>query len=231
MSQWKSFMLKCLKSLSALGIVLYLNGCGSDIEHAKTFYHMGDFSRSKKLFDRAIDNNPNSFEARYGYALSIQQLALKKKNNDSNDVEEWQDVVAAYEFSAKLGTAKSLQENYAFALFHYAFKLYSQNNLHEALAVLEKALKVEPHNKFNLNLNAVVEDALGHYAEAENSLEVLLALDADFLTAYLNLGNVLWKHGKEEDAIVTWQQGLLRSPGDTALTARLQHAILATTNP
>ncbi len=209
--------------------VIFFSGCRSEIERAKACYRLGDFPRAQLLFDKAIEENPQSFEARYGYALSLQELALHKKERGEDLVTDWREVAAAYEFCSKLGKIKSLSENYSFALFHYAHKLYLENDLSSSLFVLEKARRIDPRNTFCLNLSGVLQFALGKYGDAETTFEILLALDPKFETAYLNLGNVFWEDNQEDAAMVTWQQGLERNPNDTALVSRLQSAVTATT--
>jgi tetratricopeptide (TPR) repeat protein len=204
---------------------LLLVGCRSELSTARECYRIGDFARAKTYFEKAIDQDPTDFDARYGYALSVQELCLRKKSLAQDQVQDWMDVVRAYEISTKLGNAPSQSPNHAFALFHLSNKLYQQQRFSQARDYLKVARTIEPRNKYVLNLNGIVAYKLGDYRDAQQTLEYLLAIDPDFISAYLNLGNVLWESGDPEAALVTWKQGLGRSPGNGALIQRMSAAV------
>jgi len=64
---------------SLLGIsALLLCACQRDLRLARECYRIGDLERSQKLFESAIDQDPLSFDARYGYAVVLQDLSLRK---------------------------------------------------------------------------------------------------------------------------------------------------------
>jgi|GEM_PF-1932492 len=196
-----------------------------DKAQARECYRIGDYARAQKFFERAIDKHPSDFEARYGYALAMQELALAKKVLGEDEVSDWLDVVKAYEISSKVGSSPSQSPNHAFALFHLSNKLYQLKNYGQAREYLKLARSVEPRNKYVLNLAGIVSYKSGEYGEAQQTLEYLLAIDPDFISAYLNLGNVLWESGEAEAALVTWKQGLGRSPGNGALIQRMDLAV------
>jgi tetratricopeptide (TPR) repeat protein len=212
-------------SLLALGLGLILSGCGGELAIARECYRMGDFARAKIHFEKAIDEDPSDFDARYGYALSVQELCLLKKSLAQDEIQDWMEVVKAYEISTKVGTAPSQAPNQAFALFHLSNKLYQQQRFTQARDFLKVARTIEPRNKYVLNLAGIVAYKVGNYRDAQQTLEYLLAIDPDFISAYLNLGNVLWEAGDAEAALVTWKQGLGRSPGNSALIHRMSLAV------
>lgn len=204
---------------------LLLCACDRDLRLAKECYRIGDLPRSQRLFEAAIDANPVSFEARYGYAVVLQDLCLKKKALGQDGVEDWMGVVKAYEICSKVGGMGSFASNYAIALFHLSNKLYLEEKHAAALDYLGQARRLEPKNKFVLNLAGIVEYSLGRYKQAQETFEYLLAIDPNFLSAYLNLGNVLWESGQEDAALVTWKQGLAVSPDNRAVIDRIETAL------
>src|SRR3989338_6432425 len=88
---------------AALMSILALTGCDRSLAMAKECPRIGDFPRAKRLFESAIDRDPVSFEARYGYAIVLQEPCLRKKGLGQDEAEDWLEVVKAYEVTSKLG--------------------------------------------------------------------------------------------------------------------------------
>lgn len=214
-----------LKILFALGVISGLVSCNDSLKAAQQSYRIGDYPRAKRLFTAELDLNPNSFEVRYGYTLVLQELSLQKKNQGEDQIEDWNEVVEEYNICSHLGDADSFSENYAIALFHLANKLYLKELYPQAQTHLELARKLEPKNKYVLNLAGIVEYGQGKYKEAQETFEYLLAVDPNFISAYLNLGNVLWESGQEDAALVTWKQALTLSPDNKAIIERIENAL------
>lgn len=213
---------------AALSVV---SGCGSDLERARECYRLGDYDRALRLFDAEIDRRPASFEARHGYALVLQEISLAKKAEGRDGREDWLQVARAYEFCSRIGDSSSFAGNYAIALFHLANKLYLGEEFGPALAHLEKARRIDPSNKYVLNLAGVVEYSMGRYREAQETFEYLIAANPAFVIAYLNLGNVLWESGQEDAALVTWKQALSLSPENQSVIRRIETALRKISEP
>jgi tetratricopeptide (TPR) repeat protein len=211
--------------LAAVCLLGLLCGCENDLRLAKECYRIGDIERAQRLFEAAIDHNPLSYQARYGYAVALQEACLRKKALGKDQIEDWTAVVKAYEICSKLGGVGSFAGNYAIALFHLSNKLYLQGDYVQALDYLGQARRMEPKNKYVLNLAGIVEYSLGRYKEAQETFEYLLAVDPNFMSAYLNLGNVLWESGQQDAALVTWKQGLTVSPDNKAMVDRIESAL------
>ena len=200
-------------------------GCSGDLKRAKESYRVGDYPRALRLFEAELDRNPASFEARYGQALVLQELALKAKAQGSDSEAVWQSVADAYAVCARLGDTAAISENWAIALFHLGNKQYVRQRFEPALENLQLARRVDPRNKYVLNLAGILEYSLGRYKEAQETLEYLIALDPGFVSAYLNLGNVLWESGNEDAALVTWKQALTVSPQNQIIIKRIESAL------
>lgn len=200
-------------------------GCSGDLKRAKDSYRVGDYPRALRLFESELDRHPASFEARYGHALVLQELALKAKSQGSDSEAAWQAVADAYAVCARLRDTASIAENWAIALFHLANKQYLRQRFGPALENLDFARRVDPRNKYVLNLAGIVEYSLGRYKQAQETFEYLIALDPGFVSAYLNLGNVLWESGNEDAALVTWKQALAVSPDNQVIIKRIETAL------
>src|SRR3954469_23420555 len=86
-----------LAALSMLSVSAVLTGCGGDLKKARESYRVGDYPRALRLFEAELDAHPASFEARYGYAVVLQEISLKKKALGEDDEKDWNQVVSAYE--------------------------------------------------------------------------------------------------------------------------------------
>lgn len=206
-------------------------GCDRGIALAQECHRIGDFDRAKRLFEAEIDRDPVSYEARYGYAIVLQELCLRKKSLGQDEAGDWLEVVKAYEVCSKLRESGAYTSNWAIALFHLANKLYLGEKYEASHEYLSQARRLEPKNKYVLNLAGIVEYSLGRYKEAQETFEYLLAVDPAFLSAYLNLGNVLWESGQEDAALVTWKQALTVSPGNKSVIARIESALRNISGP
>lgn len=220
-----SLALAFASALAAAAVLGSLAGCDRSLAVAKECYRIGDYPRALRLFEAEIDGNPLSFEARYGYAIVLQEIALRKKALGEDAAEDWMEVVKAYDVTSKLGEGGAFSGNRAIALFHLANKLYLQEKHDMAIEYLAQARRLEPKNKYVLNLCGIVEYSLGRYKQAQETFEYLLAIDPGFLSAYLNLGNVLWESGQEDAALVTWKQALNMSPGNQSVIRRIETAL------
>ncbi len=202
-----------------------LCGCNGDLKRARESYRVGDYPRALRLYQAELDRHPASPEARFGYAVVLQEISLEKKARGQDDETDWSAVVEAYEVCARLGDSANIAGNYAISLFHLANKLYLMGKFAPALEHLETARRMDPKNKYVLNLAGIVQYSLGKYQEAQETFEYLIAEDPGFVSAYLNLGNVLWESGSEDAALVTWKQALAVSPDNKAVINRIEIAL------
>ncbi len=216
---------KLLRRVLWLASALAFWGCGNDLEKARECFRIGDLPRSRVLFEKVMDKNPTSFDARYGYALVLQESALRKRALGLDGLEDWSTVVDAYEVCSKVRDVRSMSSNYALSLFHLANKLHAMQRPSEALEYLKQARTIDSRNIFVLNLAGIVEYDLGRFREAQETFEFLLALDPRFTSAYLNLGNVFWESGSQDEALAVWKQGLAAGSSTEVLSRRIESAI------
>ena len=210
---------------AVLSIAATALGCSGDVKRAEDSYRVGDYPRALRLFEAELDRHPASFAARYGQALVLQELALQAKARGSDSEAVWQRSADAYAVCARLGDTSAIAENWAIALFHLANRQYLHERYGPALENLEIARRADPRNKYVLNLAGIVEYSLGRYKEAQETFEYLIATDPAFVSAYLNLGNVLWESGNEDAALVTWKQALTVSPDNQTIIRRIESAL------
>ena len=213
-----------LKTALAIFVFIFMS-CQNEMEKARACYQIGDYPRAKKLFSQVIDKKPTSFQARYGYALVLQEMVLKKKKLGRDSLSDWAQVVQAYGICEKLGSVESFSRNYSNAIFHLANKLQEKGNYIEALEWANKTMQLDPNNIYCLNLLGILNYKMGRFSNAAETFELLLGVDSSFNSAYLNLGNVLWEQNHIDSALGVWKQGLETNPQNEALIERIDAAL------
>ncbi|MES2015179.1 MAG: tetratricopeptide repeat protein [Pseudomonadota bacterium] len=92
--------------------------------------------------------------------------------------------------------------------------------LPEALALIDKAMKMAPGDPFIMDSMGWVQYRLGNLAEAEANLRRAYALRADVDIA-VHLGEVLWHQGRKADAQQLWREARAKDPKNDTLKSTL----------
>ncbi|MFB9240748.1 tetratricopeptide repeat protein [Massilia antarctica] len=92
--------------------------------------------------------------------------------------------------------------------------------LDEALALIDKALKMAPADPFIMDSMGWVQYRLGNLNEAEAHLRRAYALRNDVEIA-VHLGEVLWQKGLKSDAQQLWREARARDPKNDTLKSTL----------
>ncbi|RSZ55414.1 tetratricopeptide repeat protein [Massilia atriviolacea] len=92
--------------------------------------------------------------------------------------------------------------------------------LDEALALIDKALKMAPADPFIMDSMGWVQYRLGNLNEAEAHLRRAYALRNDVDIA-VHLGEVLWHKGQKSDAQQLWREARARDPKNDTLKSTL----------
>lgn len=92
--------------------------------------------------------------------------------------------------------------------------------LPEALALIEKAMKMAPDDPFIMDSMGWVQYRLGNLDLAEQHLRRAYATRSDAEIG-VHLGEVLWKQGKKDDARTLWRDARVRDPGNDLLRSTL----------
>ena len=109
---------------------------------------------------------------------------------------------------------------------HHAFNALGYSlaergvRLDEALALIDKALKMAPGDPFIMDSMGWVQYRLGNLAEAEAHLRRAYALRSDVEIA-VHLGEVLWHKGEKADAQKLWREARAKDPKNDTLKSTL----------
>jgi tetratricopeptide (TPR) repeat protein len=92
--------------------------------------------------------------------------------------------------------------------------------LPEALALIDKAMKMAPGDPFIMDSMGWVQYRMGNLDQAEASLRQAYALRSDADIA-VHLGEVLWHQGKKADAQKLWREARAKDPKNDTLKSTL----------
>lgn len=157
-----------------------------------------------ELLSQAVSQFPDSFELLYDRAMAAERV-------NKLDVLE-----------ADLRRVIEMKPDYAHAYNALGYTLADRTDrLDEALALIEKAVKLAPGDPFILDSLGWVQYRRGHFDEALKHLREAYALRPDPEIA-AHLGEVLWKMGKQDEARRIWQAALSENPDHETLLAVMQ---------
>ncbi len=157
----------------------------------------------------------------YQKAINL-MLSEEEKYTDSADF--YFDFGLLYEknkdfdaMEANLKKAISLKPDYAIAYNALGYSYADRNvKLDDAKKYIEIALSIEPQNHYILDSMGWVHFRLGNYDIAYEFITKAYAIQEDPEIA-AHLGEVLWKQGKENEAMSVWQGSLERFPENSIL--------------
>lgn len=152
-----------------------------------------------KVLEQAVATLPNTPELVYDFAMTAERL----QKLDVMEKQLRKIILMKPDFSA------------AYNALGYSFA--DRNiNLQEAKTLIEKALMLSPEDHYILDSMGWVKFRLGEYSQALEYLEKAYLVHKDPEIA-AHLGEVLWKQGREIDALKTWDDALKESPDNEIL--------------
>jgi tetratricopeptide (TPR) repeat protein len=162
-------------------------------------YNDNQFQKAIDLMLSEEEKYSDSAEFYFDFGL------LHEKNKDFDRME------------SKLKKAISLKPDYAIAYNALGYSYADRNvKLDDAKRYIEIALSIEPQNHYILDSMGWVHYRLENYDIAYEFITKAYSIQEDPEIA-AHLGEVLWKQGKENEAISIWQGSLERFPENSIL--------------
>ena len=188
----------------------------------------GDQSAALACFDRALRSNPQSYEALYNRAATLQALkrheeavdaydqALSVKPDCSDSLKERGDVLQALnrytEAIDSYDQALLLKTDFWQALNNRGNTLLKLKRYDEALASYDRALVVEPNRPEMLNHRGAALEALHRSGEALESYDKALSLKPHYFEALSNRGASLQSLNRHAEAMESYDGALSLVP-------------------
>ncbi len=169
------------------------------LAEAKLFHDARQYQQAFELLDQAVKQQPDEPDLLYEHGM------LAEKINRLDAMEK------------SLRTVMKLRPDNPHAYNALGYSLADRNlRLKEALALVEKALALEPDNAAIIDSLGWTHYRLGNLAKAAELLQRAQQLqpEAEIL---VHFGEVLWAQGKHEEAKKVWRDARSKEPGNEVL--------------
>jgi tetratricopeptide (TPR) repeat protein len=189
--------------------------------------------RIKKAFLRAVELDPNHFQARIGLA----QYYLRAPSLMGGDTEKgWQEIEAAIkidEYRGRMTKSRLLEQEKKLPEAEKEIEIlaskmpknwrvwktlgynrYQQKHHAEAVAAMNKYIELRPDTADSFKSLAEVQLQKGDYDLALENLKKALSIDKEFVTAVYLLGRTYEAKGLKNEAREAYQRVLRLNPSD-----------------
>lgn len=219
----QGFMLKIAGWLPAVLMVVAafcLTSCHDYVARGNDALRIGDFERAIANFSKALDEDPADRDARYGLALSYYTVAEDGERLGAPSLELWNRAVREFKILSKIDNSGNIDANYSTCLFYLARATLAANEGANVLPLLDQSIQLDSVNYFSYNLKGLILSRRLGANDQEKAKKIFIHIvthDPEFISAYVNLGNLYWNQGDIESAWDIWTMGLEKAPGNEAL--------------
>ena len=214
-------MLRRVCYIAVLLIAFFLVSCvKDDVRRGNDALRIGDYSRAIANFSKALDAEPANRDARYGLALSYYAEAEQAEHVKDSSFDRWNRAAREFKILSVLDRSGSIDANYSTCLFYLARATLSHDASANVLPLLDKSIQLDSLNYFSFNLKGLIlaqSENAANIKSAKNIFIHIVTREPQFVSAYINLGNIYWGEGDVESAWDTWSAGLEKSPDNRSL--------------
>lgn len=210
--------------LLLLALATTLSSCKDpELSRADTFLQLEDWPRAIYLYDRIVQSDPLSAEARLGLALSRAGLEREAAGSDLDSASHWLSVARDFAIVEHLDTNLSTTGDRADALFRAALCWQRDGRLPQARHAAEDAQATHARHAPSAQYLGSLARAQGDRAGAERWFNRAIAADSTYLPAWASLGELAQEEGDSEGAILYWEEALKRQPGQPWFRKMVEH--------
>lgn len=193
---------------------LGLAGCREpELERADLLLQLEDWPRAIALYDHLVEKDPSRAEARMGLALARAGREREAAEASLDSASRWLSVARDFAIVERLDSALSTSHDRADALFQAALCWQREGRIPQARNAAEQAqATLAPHAPSAQYLGTLARSE-GDAVAAERWFTRAIAADSAYLPAWASLGELAEKDGDPEGALLYWEEGLRRSPG------------------
>ena len=201
------------KIFSAIGklvpvlMILILVACGSKNEElcsaGSEFYQQGEWAKAVQAFDEYIQSNPD-FEKGWLNWNPTFERALTAKGNAHFELGQYEQAIAAYEQSLKVGGSSSADEEANH--FNSSAAQYKLENFEAALIALEKVDDKKFKNPAIMLLKADIFSAEAKYDTANFLLSKCLEINSLSGDALIRQVDIKLKKNQKESALALFNK-------------------------
>ncbi|WP_298769156.1 tetratricopeptide repeat protein [uncultured Fibrobacter sp.] len=207
--------------LTVIALALLLAACvETDIRRGNDALRIGDYERAVTNFSKALDAEPAHRDARYGLALSYYAMAEESERLHSSTFDLWSRTAREFRILSDIDSSGRIDANYSTCLFYLARATMTEKSGVNVLPILDHSIQLDSLNFFSYNLKGLILGNRGDTEGVEQAKKIFIHIvtrKPQFISAYVNLGNLYWEHGDVESAWDAWSAGLERAPENQSL--------------
>ena len=191
-----------------------------DIKRGNDALRIGDYERAIANFSKALDVEPANRDARYGLALSYYAEAEQADRFNDSSFDRWNRTAREFKILYGLDSSGNIDANYSTCLFYLARATLNHDASANVLPLLDKSIQLDSLNYFSYNLKGLILAQSNAHADLNSAKNIFIHIvtrEPQFISAYINLGNIYWDEGDVESAWDTWSAGLQKAPTNNAL--------------
>lgn len=205
----KSGSMRVSRFFGVITLLLCIGCRNHDLEKGNSSLALGDYPLAIRFFEKAVIDDPKSYEARLGLGEALLQKAIAENDNTLFtsallQFEACRSLIPSQDISALLG------ETYT----ERVRVLLNRRDTLMALNTLTKAIESTPNSAQPFNLAGIIYGKLGDIHKAEALFRKALDLDSTDASAHFNLGMILWQTGDYRSAHTQWLKALKAAPKD-----------------
>ena len=203
-----------------LAAFLLMSCVKDDIRRGNDALRIGDYDRAIANFSKALDSDPANRDARYGLALSCYAEAEDAERLKDSSFARWNRTAHEFKILSALDSSGSIDANYSTCLFYLARATLNHDASANVLPLLNKSIQLDSLNFFSHNLKGLILAQSGNVEDVNNAKNIFIHIvtrEPQFVSAYINLGNIYWDEGDVESAWDTWSAGLQKAPTNKSL--------------
>lgn len=194
----------------ALLLAAVCMGCrNEDVEKGRACLGLGDYPLALRFFSRAIETDPQGYEARLGMGQALLQQAFAQ-----GDSAAFAGALLQLEACRSLRPSDDLGALLGEAWLERARGLLRSGDTLAALAALSKSRDRSPADPKPLNLAGIVYGKRGETDKAEALFRKAISQDSGDASAHFNLGMLAWQAGDARAAHGHWLKSLRALPKD-----------------
>jgi tetratricopeptide (TPR) repeat protein len=215
--------MRCVVLLIVGSALASLWGCrDSGLDRGRAFLQLEDWPRAVSSYDQCVQNDPDNVEARLGLALARLGWARERSTIGIDSVDEWLRVARDMAIVERLDSTQNTRDDRADALFRASICLQKRGRSAMAEHLARQAQQVDSRHAPSAQFLGNLARARGNAADAERWFSHALASDSGYLPAYMSLGELAAADNDPEGAVVYWQLGQRRDPGNSWFRDRIQ---------
>ena len=203
-------ILKLLSCVIIILSILFVSCTDDFIKKGNSCLNLGDYLLAESFYEKALLNNPLSFEARLGMGKALLQHIV----DNSSDTGLWKKALLNLEAAKNLHPSEDLSELVSEAWYERSQMMLSAEDTVGALNALSRSIEINNKNITAINSTGILYFRRGDVDKAEVLFRKAIRIDSLHAPAHFNLGMVIWSKHDYREARNYWLAASKLTPDD-----------------